>query len=324
MSKPTTPATSIARQNASHFFQDLILNSQDVLPMTRSNFLIPDLIVQGHITVFASPANGGKTTLFKFFCEKLAAIGLDVIYINADSSPGDLKDHFEHSRRHGYHLISPDAKLGQSVENVLDRLTTIKNSDLQFDGLVLIFDTLKKFVDMLDKKQLKSLLSTLRSITLKGATVCLLGHTNKYAGTDGKTIFEGMGDLRTDVDDLIYLDSSKNPDTGHLEVTTRPDKVRATFSPRSFIIELPNRTVKESAAVISIFSDEEMKLLQLVIQAIKSGCSSQQEILICVKPKTLMGQNAIRDALHRFVNAKDAKIKVSPHPGGKGYKYSAI
>ena len=316
-------ATQIAT-NAYNPFQDLVLTSDEVNEMKNSTFLIPDMIVQGHITVFAAPANGGKTTLFLYLCEQLAAQELRVVYINADSSPGDLKDHFEHANKHGYQIISPDTKAGKSVENVLDRLTLMNTSDARCDGFVLIFDTLKKFVDMLDKKQLKALLAVFRKITVKGATVCLLAHTNKYAGSDGKTIYEGMGDLRTDVDELIYLDGSKNPDTGHLEVTTRIDKLRAEFRPRSYIIELPNRTVKESASVITILSDQEVQLLQLVIQAINNGHDSQQEILSSVKVKAGMGQNAIRDAMNRFANVQDAKIKVSPRPGGKGYKYSVV
>lgn len=322
MNDSTNSASSGTPRKASQMFKDLILNTEDVNQMANSIFLITDMIVQGHIAVFAAPANGGKTTLFMYLCEQLAANGQDVLYINADSSPGDLKDHHSHSIRHGYQVISPDAKLGQSVQNVLDTLGKIVNSPGSCIGLVLILDTLKKFVDMLDKKQLKSLLSTLRAVTLRGATICLLGHTNKYPGKDGNNIFEGMGDLRSDVDELIYLDSSKNPDTGYLEVTTRPDKVRATFSPRSFIIELPSRNVSESASLISIHSDEEVKLLQLVLDAIKDGCTNQKEILNAVKSKTIMGFNAIRDALGRFSSATDAKIIVTQHPSGKGYNYS--
>ena len=309
---------------SSRIFADLILNIKDVDQMANSDFLIPNLIVRGHIAVFAAPPNGGKTTIFMYLCEKLAASGLDVLYINADSSPGDLKDHFHHSAKHNYQVISPDAKLGMGVQNVIEKLNRIASSAMNCDGLVLIFDTLKKFVDMLDKKQLKELLAMLRAITLKGATVCLLGHTNKYPGKDGNAIYEGMGDVRSDVDELIYLDGSRNPDTGDLEITTRPDKVRATIHPRSFIIELPSRTVTESATLISILSDEEINLLKLVIAAIKGGSATQADIVATVISRTTMGHNAIRDALKKFTNLSDAEIKVGPHPSGRGFMYSLV
>ena len=322
MSDPTISTVSRSTSKASHMFDDLILNNEDVINMRDSAFLIPTMIVQGHVAVFAAPANGGKSTLFIYLCEQLAANGLDVIYVNADSSPGDLVDHYHHAKRHGYKVISPDVKLGQNAQSVLAILDKIVNSSASCDGLVLILDTLKKFVDMLDKKQLKTLLSTLRAITLKGATICLLGHTNKYLGKDGNLIFEGMGDLRNDVDELIYLDSSKNPDTGDLEVTTRPDKIRASFSPRSFVIELPSRVVRESASIISIHSDEEAKLLQLVLDAIQMGCTSQQDIVTAVKSRTTMGINAVRDALTKFTRSSDAKITITASPSGKSHIYS--
>jgi hypothetical protein len=322
MNDQTNSATNGQQRKASDMFKHLILNLEDVNQMADSNFLVPNMIVQGHITLFAAPANGGKSTLFIYLCEQLSANGMDVIYINADSSPGDLKEHHSHATRHGYLVISPDTKVNRSIQDVQDMFNKIANSPDQCVNLVLVLDTLKKFVDMLDKKQLKTFFATLRAMTIKGATICLLGHTNKYLGKDGNSIFEGMGDVRTDIDDLIYLDSSINPDTGYLEVTTRPDKVRATFYPRSFIIELPSRAVRESTSVISIHSDEEAKLLQLVLNSIQKGCISQQDILNEVKSKTTMGINAIRSALVKFVRASDARITITLGQSGKGYIYS--
>jgi hypothetical protein len=321
MSDPTNPTANGEQRKDSDIFKDLILNYDDVNQMANSDFLVPNMIVQGHITLFAAPANGGKSTLFIYLCEQLAAKRLDVLYINADSSPGDLKAHHSHATCHGYLIISPDTKVGQGIGSVLSLFESIINSTATCNT-VFILDTVKKFVDMLDKKQLKTFFATLRAMTIKGATICLLGHTNKYLGKDGNSIFEGMGDVRTDIDDLIYLDSSRNPDTGYLEVTTRPDKIRANFYPRSFVIELPSRFVRESKSVISIYSDEEAKLLQLVLNSIQKGCISQQDILNDVKSKTTMGINAIRSSLFNFTHASDARITNTLSPSGKGYIYS--
>ena len=321
MSDPTNPTTNGQQRKDSDIFKDLILNYDDVNQMANSDFLVPNMIVQGHITLFAAPANGGKSTLFIYLCEQLAAKRLDVLYINADSSPGDLKAHHSHATCHGYLIISPDSKVGQCIGSVLSLFDRIINSTATCNT-VFILDTVKKFVDMLDKKQLKTFFATLRAMTIKGATICLLGHTNKYLDKDGNSIFEGMGDVRTDIDDLIYLDSSINPDTGYLEMTTRPDKVRATFYPRSFIIELPSRAVKESTSIISIHSDEEAKLLQFVLDAIQEGCTSQQDIVTAVKSRTTMGINAVRDALTKFTRSSDAKITITASPSGKGHIYS--
>ena len=55
----------------------------------------------------------------------------------------------------------------------------------------------------------------------------LLGHSNKNLSNDGKLIFEGVGDNRNDVDELMYILSSVSNDTNHITFTITPDKVRS-------------------------------------------------------------------------------------------------
>lgn len=138
----------------------------------------------------------------------------------------------------------------------------------------------------------------MRAITVKGATICLLGHTNKYAGEDGKQIFEGTADLRNDLDELIYLDSFKNEAANTLEVTTRPDKVRAEFAPRSFTIHLPDRRVTEPLSVFNILAKDDREILNLAKDAIATGLHSQKDIVGYVESRTEHGAKKIRKSLH--------------------------
>jgi hypothetical protein len=303
-------------------FDDLYLKTEHTNEMKKSTVLIPGLIMSGHLVLIAAPANGGKTTIFLRLCEQLSAAGNAVIYVNADASPGDLIEQLQHATLHNYKVIAPDAIRGKGVIDVIDRFEAMAKGDTSLEGYVFVIDTLKKFVDMLDKKQLKNMLATFRNLTVKGATVCLLAHTNKYNGKDGKPIYEGMGDARTDVDELIYLDSAINPETGNLEITTRPDKKRADFTPRSFIIELPSRLVTELESSITIYSELDRNLLEEFIEAIKDGCRNQNEIARRVHARVGCGYNAVRDALNRLTKLSDAKIIKARDSSGKGYTYS--
>lgn len=303
-------------------FDDLYLKTEHTNEMKKSTVLIPGMIMSGHLVLIAAPANGGKTTIFLRLCEQLSAAGNAVIYVNADASPGDLIEQLQHANLHNYKVIAPDAIRGKGVIDVIDRFEAMAKGDTSLEGYVFVIDTLKKFVDMLDKKQLKNMLATFRNLTVKGATVCLLAHTNKYNGKDGKPIYEGMGDVRTDVDELIYLDSAINPETGNLEVTTRPDKKRADFNPRSFIIELPSRLVTELESSITIYSELDRNLLEEFIEAIKDGCRNQNEIARRVHARVGCGYNAVRDALNRLTKLSDAKIIKARDSSGKGYTYS--
>lgn len=292
-------------------FFDLILTEDDVQKMADAEFLIPNMIVRGHVAAYVAPANGGKTTIFIHLCERLVKMGMTVLYINADGSPGDLKRHYEHAQRHGYKVIAPDAKNGKSTQDVMVRLEAVASAATRCDEFVFIVDTLKKFTDVIDKRQAKAFFKLMRTITVKGATICLLGHVNKYAGEDGKTIFEGTGDLRNDLDELIYLDVFKNEGSNTLEVTTRPDKVRAEFKPKSFLIHLDDgRHVSEPDIAIRILPPEERHLLDAIKTAIQDGHHTQKDIVSSVKQTTPHGDRKIRAALLKHSQEPNQEIEV--------------
>jgi hypothetical protein len=303
-------------------FRDVMLREEDVEKMANAEFLIPDMIVRGHVAAYVAPGNGGKTTIFIYLCEKLVAMKLKVLYINVDGSPGDLKRHYIHASKFGYQVIAPDARDGKSTMDVLAKLRAIAESSAQCDDCVFILDTLKKFVDVIDKRQAKELYKLMRTLTVKGATICLLGHCNKYKDDDGQAIFEGTADLRNDLDELIYLDSYKNETSNCLEITTRPDKVRAEFSPKSYMIHLDDRSVTEPGRVFNVLSKEDRSLLDLIKGAIEDDNRSQKDIIAWVKPKTKEGDKKIRSALLRHSQGDNAEIKVASAGRGKDLCYT--
>lgn len=303
-------------------FDDLVLRNEDIAKMADAEFLIPDMIVRGHMAAYVAPANGGKTTIFVHLCEKLSKMNLKVMYINVDGSPGDLKRHYAHAETHNYKVIAPDARDGKSTADVLAKLQAIAASSARCDEFVFIFDTLKKFIDVINKREAKGFYKLLRGLTVKGATVCLLGHCNKYVGVDGKTIFEGTGDLRNDMDELIYLDVFKNEISNTVEVTTRPDKVRAEFSPKSYVINLDDRSVSEPDSILKIFSKEEREVLDAIKEAIISGCRNQKEIVEFVIERAAFTDKRIRKALKKHSQGANPVIVVTAGEHARELNYS--
>lgn len=307
------------------FLSDVALREKDVLKMADAVFLLPNQVVRGHVLVNASPANGGKTALWVHNSAALSAMGLRVIYINVDGSPGDLKRHFAHATKHGYTVIAPDARDGKSTADVLEKIKAIAAGSHPCDDYVFIFDTLKKFVDVINKSHAKEFYKVLRSLTVKGATVVLLSHTNKYRDADGKPIFEGTADLRNDVDELIYLDSAMNQQTGCLEITTRPDKVRAAFKPVSFSIDVQNdRKVTELNAVVTIRPKAERELLDLILDAIRAGHHSQGAIAQCVADQSTFLEKTVRNFLLKHPGDKDPEFSVEKTGFGRELKYAIV
>jgi len=185
------------------------------------------LLVQGHLTVIVSKGNGGKTTVMIQACAEMAMAGYEIFYVNVDASADQLKGYHDHARENGYTLLAPDLHVGKSADDVVEMLFRMSKADENYAGTVLVLDTLKKFAEMMNKKLAKDFYSMLRSLTAKGMTVICLAHTNKYDDKDGKPIYEGVGDLRNDFDELMYFIPVKNDDDS-LVVSTLLDKIRAT------------------------------------------------------------------------------------------------
>ena len=56
--------------------------------MENAKFIVPDLVVSGHVAAYISPGNGGKTTIFIHLCEGMVEDGYTVTYLNLDGNPG--------------------------------------------------------------------------------------------------------------------------------------------------------------------------------------------------------------------------------------------
>jgi hypothetical protein len=302
-------------------FTCLTLDTEDVKSMEEATFIIPNLIVRGHLHALIAEANGGKTALMVHQAAKITEQGFDVYYVNADAGPGDLKSHFAHAQIHGYKVIAPDAKRGGSPEQVVALFKEAANNDVDMSNSVFIMDTLKKFTEVIQKSDAKEFYKLLRKLTVKGATVILLGHSNKYRGEDGKQVYEGTADLRNDVDNLIYLNSVKNEGTNRLEITTHPDKIRADYKPRSFFINLSDRSVEEPEEVVQILDKERQQALKYAKEAITAGINTKVAIAEYMKEKTSLGKNRLLKFLDEFSRG--------PHPSiyaqvGGGEKNATI
>jgi len=287
------------RSASKDFFDDLVLSESHVAGMHDAKFIVPNLIVQSHLVAIAAPANSGKTALLIHFSAEIAQAGYKLYYVNCDASPSDLKRHFAHAKQNKYQLIAPDAIQGKSPNDVILKFRDYQQGLDDLSNIVIILDTLKKFVDVIEKRAARELYSLLRALTVRGCTVVLLGHTNKHPGRDGQLIFEGTGDLRNDVDELFYLDAEKDESKSLLRLTTRPDKVRADIKPRSFVIHLPDRTVEELDKPLRILRGPEAEILDLATEGIWQGNTSQKDLVAYILDRAVsgVGQKKIKSTL---------------------------
>jgi hypothetical protein len=238
--KESDPKKKIISDPA-ELLRGFVMTQEYVSKLGKERFLVPNLLIEQHILTLIAMSGGGKTTyLFFGVCPKLAEMGFNVWYLDADSPASDHKRMKETADRFGFQLVNPDVNSGTDMNGLLANLQEIADASADLSKWVLIFDTLKKFTDLMSKGSIKHFYQMVRKLCNLGATAVLLGHANKYRDKEGNLVFEGTGDVRSDTDELIFLERKINPNGG-IDVTTicsheRGAKVRGLFKPFSFHI----------------------------------------------------------------------------------------
>ena len=253
------------------------LTNEETEQISDPSWVEPDLIPRGHVVVIVGPPGAAKTTITFDLAGVLAGRGYTVIYVHADTGPSEGKKMREQAIETGVRYLTPDLKVGLSMADVVRQLAILANGEADLTGQVWVFDTLKKMGDVISKGSLKSVLQLMRKMSARGATVMALGHTNKYKNADGEYVFEGTGDLASDVDELIYFEPKENPD-GSLTVSTRVEKRRAEIRPMTWDIQ-PDRTVLRRADYVDVQAmsakEAQMEIDQPCIEAITEFLSAQ-------------------------------------------------
>lgn len=284
------------------------LTAEDAENFEEPVWLIPNLIASGHTLVLVGKSGIGKSVIARDSARTLAEHGYDVMYINMDCTQADAKYQFAESKVAGYDLFTPHFNGTRGIERIRQNLMEIANSDADLSGSVLFVDTLKKIPDLMSKSSVKEFFNLTRTLTGKGATVVLLAHANKHP-VNGKIVFEGVGDVESDCDDLVYLTGTTDGEIQTIQ-TAPSDKVRGTFSVLTWEYNrstrglklVPNRDLKSE----EIAREQEADDLPLV-ECIKSELivrDMRQKDLVDLLKNEGVGRNRALALLQRYASAE--------------------
>ena len=283
--------------------EKMAMTVEKVKRIESAEFIYEKLIAKGLITVVAAPPNGGKTTIAMHMARLMALKGFQVFYIDFDSSGVHIGEYFKYTH-HANIEYWTEIDTDLDAHGLINQLVQASKLDSHQSECVYIFDTLKKFTNLMNKGKVAEFMNKMRSITRNGATVLLLAHTNKRPESDGCYLFEGVGDVKNDCDNLFYLLPMKNDD-GSLTVTVDlgdNSKKKALLEPCTFIIQ-SDRTVKlsqEYATPESIINYENDKSEIEILLRILRNKSLNETTLIEVAQQEGISRRQCRRILRSY------------------------
>jgi hypothetical protein len=169
--------------------------------------LLGGVVLSGQATVVYAPPNSGKTLLTLSMATEAVEEGRlcaeRCYYINADDSQLGLAEKIAILDEVGIHTISPGSLDFKTSKLIHIMAEMVDNDDC--GDTVIIVDTLKKFVDLMDKKSSAAFGDTVRQFVLKGGTFFALAHTRKNVGANGDLVYGGTSDFMEDFDAACIL-----------------------------------------------------------------------------------------------------------------------
>ena len=162
------------------------------------------MVAMTELSVVYGPTGSGKTLVTlsdirRSILDKTIR-GEDVVYVNLDDSPIGLAEKAEL-------LAEPKVKMIKEF-NIMMLYSMIDENVAK--GKVIIIDTVKKIVNLMNKAEVADLMKHLKKFTHEGGTVSLIAHANKHPGPDGLPVLEGVGDLKNDADCVVRVQRHKD------------------------------------------------------------------------------------------------------------------
>ncbi len=173
-------------------------------------YLLGRLAIIGQATIIFAPTGFGKTLLTIWMIVQALKAGsladYNIFYINADDNLKGAIEKLKIAEKHGFEMIvpghgdfNPSLFLGYLTEMTKDK--TASNS-------VVIVDTLKKFSNLMDKRQSSEFMKVIRQFVSAGGTFVGLAHTNKHRDSEGKPVYQGTTDTLDDADCVFLMDAT--------------------------------------------------------------------------------------------------------------------
>ena len=234
--------------------------------MVEQVAIFGDVILQGQASVIYAKPNTGKTLLMLYLIvEAIRAKRIDpskLYYINMDDNSNGLAEKNRIADEFGFHMLA-DGHCEFDVKGFRTAVEEMNTTDTA-RGVIIVLDTLRKFVDTMSKEKSTAFASFIRRFVLKGGTVVALAHTNKNPGADGKPVFSGTTDIVDHFDCAYTLAAVAQPtDPDRKLVVFENFKCRGKVAPTASYSYAVGRSISYIDLVLSVEEVSAERLLPL-------------------------------------------------------------
>lgn len=180
--------------------------------------VLGQIALRGQATVLYAAPNTGKTLItLNLLVDAIQNSRVNpsmVYYLNMDDTSSGVVEKLRIAEEYGFHMLA-EGHRDFSANQFLGHIAEMVEQD-QAHGVVIILDTLKKFVNLMDKAKSSSFTKVVRQFVMKGGTLVALAHTNKMPGQNGKPVYGGTSDIMDDFD-CAYTLAPITPKAGSSE-----------------------------------------------------------------------------------------------------------
>ncbi len=288
--------------------------------MLDDKFILGNFAILGQSTIFYAQPNAGKTLLTIWLLQEAIKrgdiVGKDVFYINADDNYKGLVTKLEIAEKLGFNMLAPEHK-GFKAKNFATYIQQTISGD-GARGKVIILDTAKKFVDLMDKTQSSEFGKIIREFVLQGGSVIMLAHVNKHRDGEGKVVFAGTSDLVDDADCVYIMDVIEKTATGTKTVSFENIKSRGEVAQRaSFTYERAEgngykglldsvrelnkediQTARKNAEIARLLHVNH-DAIDAILASMNDGLTLKTAIISDAANRSIVSSNKIKKTLHQ-------------------------
>lgn len=216
--------------------------------------VLGEMALLGQSTALYAPPNTGKTLItLKLLMDaannKYINIS-SVYYFNMDDSGIGLLEKVRIAEEFGFQTIAEGLLKNFKVTD-FNRIIQEMIDNNQCLNVVIILDTLKRFVDLMDKKRASQFTAMIRRFTSSGGTFIGLAHTNKLRNKSGKLVPSGTSDVGDDFDCTYVLDKVREAE-GYAYVQFENTKLRGNVPKFATYRYINDSSVPYNERVLSV------------------------------------------------------------------------